>query len=170
MEKAQNTAQIGLDEDGSFTVKEFTALNVVAAIIFYIMFFYGLFNTTLVSNEQNDLYDKMLWFALAPAIYFTLKAKSKRVYIRISNEGVYINDYFLSDWPHFVSAEYTQNQEAGDLRDKFVLIINYYRDNEGYYVKEVPLTNTQNKAEEEVIAAINHFYSLHKEHMAITER
>ena len=169
MQTDQNPIKIELDEDGSFTVKEFTALNVVAPAIFYIMFLYGLFNTTLVSDEQSDLYDKMLWFALAPAIFFTLKAKSKRVYIRINSEGIYINDYFLSDWAHFVSAEYTQGQEVGDLKDKFILIINYYREYEGYYVKEVPLTNTQNKAEEEVIAAINHFYTLYKEKTALRQ-
>ncbi|MGZ3849181.1 MAG: hypothetical protein ACXVMS_13770 [Flavisolibacter sp.] len=154
--------EVALEEDGSFVVRENKTLNTIVAAFFYLLFFYAVFNTCLSSSAQGIVYDKMLLVVLVPAILFTFKAFSKRVYILINKEGIYINNFLLTDWKNFVSAEYKQKEIVGSIQDKFVLFIEYYRDGMGYYVKEVPLTNSQNKSEEEVIAAIEYFYELSK--------
>lgn len=154
--------EISLEEDGSFVVKESTTLSAIVAAFFYFLFLYGLVNTDLISDMQSPVYQKMLLFALVPAILFSRKASSKRIYIRVNQEGIYINQFFLTSWANFIAAEYTQEEKIGSIEDNFVLIINYYREGLGHYIKKVPLTNTQDKSEEEVIAAIRHFYDLSK--------
>jgi hypothetical protein len=156
-----NNLDISIDEDGSFTVKEFSALSGIIAALFYALFIYAVINTAQMKT-QSSAFDKMLLMVLIPAIGFTYKARNKTVYIRINKEGIYIGNFFLTSWKHFISAEYTQKKVVASFQDNFILIVHYYREGDGQYVKEVPLTNTQNKAEEEVIAAIQYFYDLYK--------
>lgn len=154
--------QLSFEKDGSFAVKEFKGLNIVGAFVFYAMFLYGLCNTKLSIQEQEPIYDKMLLLALVPALVFTKKVFSKHIYIRINTNGIYINNFFLTDWKNFRSAEYTQAKVVGSFQDNFVLVVNYFKPEDGYYMKEIALTNTQDKAEEEIIAAIDHFYNCYQ--------
>lgn len=156
-----NDLDISLDEDGSFTVREFAALSWIIAALFYALFIYAVINTAQMKT-QSSAFDHMLLMVLLPAIGFTYKARSKNVYIRINEAGIYIGNFFLTNWQNFISAEYTQKKVVASFQDNFILIIQYYRPGDGQYEKEVPLTNTQNKAEEEVIAATQYFYDLYK--------
>ena len=151
-----------MDKDKDFTVREFVLLDVLVALFFWAMFFYGLFNTKLPSETQRGNFGKMLFIPLGPAIFYTYKALNKRAYITINKKGIYIGKFFLTDWKNFVSARTIEKQLVRSFKDHFYLLIDHYVDMD-YYSKEVPLTNTQNKAEEEIIAAIDFFYELWKQ-------
>jgi hypothetical protein len=153
--------QLKLEKDGSFAVKEFKALNAVAAAIFYIMFFVTVFNTLVRTDYEEVMFDKMLYVTIIPAVLFTRKALSKHVYLRVSRDGIFINEHLLTDWKGFRFAEYTQKESVRSISDNFILIVKYVKP-DGLYMKEIPLTNTQDKAEEEVIAAVRYFYQQYR--------
>jgi hypothetical protein len=97
--------------------------------------------------------------ALAPAIIGFSKAKSKRVYIRINSKGIYQDEKLITTWSHFLNAFIEEKQVALSIKDNFMLVVEYVKDKSGSgYRKKIPLTNTQNKSEEQIIAAIKFFY------------
>ena len=102
----------------------------------------------------------MIIVAIVPAIIYTYKAFSQTSYLTVNNDGIFERNVLVTNWNNFVSAEINEEEIVGSYRDNFVLIINYYKENTGYYVRKIRLTNTQDKSEEEIIAAINHFRSV----------
>ena len=142
-----------------FEVKEFVPLNLIAAGIFYCLFLYGLYNTNLPDASYNPVFDHMLLITIIPALGYTYKAFHKTCYLKINADGIFVGKLHLTTWNHFIAAEYREKPVTGSIQDNFILIITYYRENLGTYVKEVPLTNTQDKSEEEIINAVNYFYT-----------
>ncbi|MFL5811049.1 MAG: hypothetical protein ACJ749_16125 [Flavisolibacter sp.] len=143
-----------------FEVREFVPIDVIAALIFYIMFFYGLFNTPITAKWQEYVFEKMLWIAILPAIFYTYKAFSKASYLKINADGIYVRNELLTNWKNFVSVQVVEKEVVGSYQDHFVLEINYYKENLGEYVRSIPMSNTQDKSEEEIIEAISGFQNL----------
>jgi hypothetical protein len=108
-ENQANITPPKLDPDGGFRVREFTALSIVAAAVFYIIFFLALANilgqqTTLPNHRYKGI--TILPLCLLPAITFTVKAIMRRVYILVNNTGIYLYGQFITGWPTFVDALY----------------------------------------------------------------
>ena len=81
-----------------------------------------------------------------------------KTYITINHTGIYYFGKLVSSWDNFKSACITQDDIPESIQDNFVLMVEHYKTGEdGYFIKKVPLTNTQNKSEEEVPAAVDFF-------------
>lgn len=85
------------------------------------------------------------------------------VIMRISKDGFYYHNRLVTSWSKFVSAKFvdeapTLTSSSLGLSDRFAVVIRYYKEDGKCYERKIPLTNTQNKSEEEVMAAIR-FYS-----------
>lgn len=152
-------AKTALHKDGQFTVGEEKALNYVMAFLFFALFMYGLVDAVLRKFVNIDYQSLVFALALLPAIMFFKKAKSKRIFIRINKKGIYRDEKLLTDWAHFIKAYLAQEQKVVSIKDNFVLMVEYRkRGISGSFRKSIPLTNTQNKSEEDVLAAVNFFY------------
>jgi hypothetical protein len=158
-----NNIKLQLEEDGSFVVKEFVALDICVALVFYIIFFVALHNISHERITSITPYLPLLVFLLGCAAAYTFKAFSKRKYIQVNSKGIWINSFFVTDWDNFVSARYKELKFAtrNSYVYKYVLFLYYYKSNGVGYVRKVPIISTQNRAEEEVIAAIKYFYQQH---------
>jgi hypothetical protein len=91
-------------------------------------------------------------------------SRKSQTIMTINKNGFFYYGSLLTNWSNFVSAEFldempTLSSTSSGLSDKFSLYIKYYRDDKpGCFGRKIPLTNTQDKSEEEIIAAIR-FYS-----------
>lgn len=146
-----------------FVIKESVGVNIFAAAVFYVLFFYTLFSTTVSQPGEVTLVDKMLFLTLIPALLYTAKAFKSQPYLTVNKNGIFIGRLHLTIWSNFISAEVVERQVPGRITDNFILIIEYYRDGLGHYVKELPMTNTQNKSEEEILEAIQQHYNQFRE-------
>jgi hypothetical protein len=99
--------------------------------------------------------------ALAPAIYCFLRGQSKRVYIRVNKTGIYYNEQLVTGWPGLLKVYVSQKEKKGiyNIMDNFILVVEYKKDSskEGFR-RKIPLTNTQNKSEEDVLEAVQFFW------------
>lgn len=102
----------------------------------------------------------MLLVVLVPALSFTIKGLQNKVAITINKEGIYYYKKFITNWQNLAEAYITQDEITGSIHDNFVLMVKYLVPGDGYYVLKMKLTNTQDKSEEEVMAAIQFFKTL----------
>lgn len=101
-------------------------------------------------------------FVIAIAAFSTT---SKNVIVfTINKTGIYYYGELLTDWNHFISEEFIDEvplpsgNDPG-INDRFYLFLKYYKDGyPGYYSRKIRLTDTQDKSEEEIIAAIKFYY------------
>ncbi len=152
-------ANIPLTKDSEFIVGENKVLDYVVTILFFGLFIFGLINA--IANNYTSIYyiGMMILFLLGPGIFFLIKANNKRIYIRINKRGIYQDEKLLTDWPHFLKAYLSQKQKIFTIQDNFILVVEYTKDVEGKgFRRKIPLTNTQNKSEEEVLEAVKFFW------------
>ncbi len=154
-------ATIKLTGNNEFLVGENKGLDYVLAILCFALFSYGLIDT--IRNQFTTLSASSFVFliALGAAILFFRKGNSKRIYIRINKNGIYQDEKLVTDWSHFLNAFINQKEKKRliELQDNFQLVIEFRKDgtNQGIR-KKIPLTNTQNKSEEEVLEAVKFFW------------
>jgi hypothetical protein len=148
-----------LTADSNFDVKESVLLDLFIAAVFYCMVI-----TACVYNSNSGAFDKAFLFGLIPAIIYTVKAFVNNAALTINKNGVYLHKTFVTDWQHYKNAYVTQLPlKAGGYSDRFVLTIEYYKDSQdGFFERNLALTDTQNKSDEEIIAAIRFFHTLPK--------
>ena len=144
-----------LDGDKDFIVKESQFINIIAGSVLFIVF--------LISFSINDTgwysFFKALGLFVIPAAFFFVKSRANKIIIKINNEGFFYYGDFITDWDHYIDSTLSQKDEVGSIKDDFILTIQYYDDNKtSAYSKEIPLTNTQDKSEEEILAAIQFYY------------
>ncbi|RYZ88144.1 MAG: hypothetical protein EOP04_10010 [Proteobacteria bacterium] len=156
------TIKAKINKEEPFEVGESRGLLYALALLFFIMFVTSFVE---VVDERLSLQMRfdMLKLTIFPSIGFFLKGYLNRISLRIDSEGIYYYGRLMTDWDHFISARVEQILDAGDIGDNFVLYLKYTKSEGGVYRKSIPLSNTQNKAEEEVIAAIKCFSSCSKE-------
>lgn len=103
-----------------------------------------------------------LLFFLVPGIVFLRKTFSKQVYIRINRSGIYYYERLLTDWKHFLKAYIGEMQKAYYISDNFQLVIEYTKDDPAKgFRKRIPLHNTQNQSEEDILTAVKYFWHLY---------
>jgi len=150
-----------LTKDSQFTVGEEKVLNYVMALLFFALFLYGLMDAINRNFKKIDYQSYVFALAIAPVIYFMHRAYSKRVYIRVNKNGIYQDEKLVTGWPGLLKAYIAQKEKTGffNIRDNFMLVVEYRKDGdkEGFR-RKLPLTNTQNKSEEEVLEAVQFFW------------
>ena len=161
-------AKKALTRDSEFTVGEEKILNYILALFFLGLFVYGLADAAKRNFKNIDYQSYVFALAIAPAIFCFRKAHSKRVYIRVNKSGIYQGGKLVTNWSNFLRAYLAQKEKTGffNIKDNFLLVVEYKRDHKGFRHR-IPLTNTQNKSEEDVLAAVNFFYRVYKTDTAL---
>ncbi len=146
----------------SFNVKESKGVNIIASIVFWIMFFSAVnYNEFEETTPRTSV--RLFYITIVPAIVFLLKSVNKKSIIEINKTGFYFHGALVTNWDNYISVRYAQEEKVMSLTDNFVLFIDYYNQEKGMrYVSKIKMSNTQNKSEEEIIAAIEHFHTLSK--------
>lgn len=152
-----------LTKDSEFLVREEKVLNYILAGLFLALFLYGVIDA-LRHFKNIDYQSYIFALALAPAIYCFRRAHSKRVYIRVNKTGIYQDGRLVTGWSNLLKVFVTQKEiKRISIVDNFILVVEYRKDGfpQGFRSK-LPLTNTQNKSEEEVLEAVEFFWKEYK--------
>lgn len=153
-----------LHPDSEFVVKEEIVLVFILTGLSILIFIYGILDLTVITGLKDNASAFTFLAAIVPAIYFFRKGFRNPVSLRINRKGIYEGNRLITGWESLVKATITQKTEGKwkSVQDNFQLVIDFYV---GGGVKPfrhvIPLTNTQNKSEEEVMAAIRYFVGLH---------
>jgi hypothetical protein len=87
-----------------------------------------------------------------------------QVVMKVNSNGFYYYGQLITTWKNFISVNFldeTFENTRGAIReaDRFFLMIKYYKDGRpGYFGRKIRFTDTQDKSEEEIIAAIKFYY------------
>jgi hypothetical protein len=148
--------QAKFNAENDFLVKESAETNLIISIIFFIIFFIAVYS----GDFGWEVYSAAIGIFLLRSAYYLNNARKKEAFIRINKTGFYYKGSLITAWNNFVEASIKQDEIPGSINDNFVLIIQYYS---GYpldlYVYKIPLTNTQDKADEEILEAIQFYYN-----------
>lgn len=148
----QKISENNFNAEGSFVVKESKTMRLVFGILF------SLFAAFLV---QVSLLIAIIAAILAVASF--IRAGQEHIIMKINKDGFYYYGTLLTNWGNFVSARFVdeapmQSTSSLGLSDKFFVVIRYYKDDRKCYERKIALTNTQDKSEEEIMAAIRFYY------------
>jgi hypothetical protein len=141
--------------DADFVVKESKKMRIIIGSFFVLLSLFML---------KDFLWMGIIVCAIGIGT-FVVSMRNETIMV-INKEGFFYYDRMLTAWSNFVSAEFLDElpvQASGSvgLSDQFFLYIKYYKtDKPGCFALKIPLTNTQDKSEEEILAAIR-FYSRH---------
>ena len=158
----QIMGKIPLNKDSDFVVGEEKVLNYILATLCFALFVYGLIDAARRHFINIDYQSFFFALALIPAFLFFKKARSNRVYIRINKNGIYQDEKLVTGWANFLKAHITQKEKTGiiNIQDNFLLVIEYKKTGfQQGFRHRIPLTNTQNKSEEEVLEAVIFFWN-----------
>lgn len=148
-----------LTKDSEFIVGEEKVLNYILAFLFFALFLYGLIDLLRHISKGIDYQNLIFFIALLPAIIFFRKGRSNRVYIRINKTGIYEGRHLITGWANLFNAYITQKETVVSIQDNFLLVIEYRKEGvKNGLRRRIPLTNTQNKSEEEVLKAVKFFW------------
>jgi hypothetical protein len=154
--------KIPLSRDSEFVVGEEKVLVYILSFLFFGLFLYGLTDAILHQFAKLTYLNFVFAAALIPALLFFKKAKSKRIYIRINKTGIYQDERLVTRWANFLNAYITQKEKVLSISDNFILVVEYRKDSSDKgFRRTIPLTNTQNKSEEEVQEALQFFWTLY---------
>jgi hypothetical protein len=145
-----------------FTVKESKSTNLIIAIFFLVLFCLILFNFLTHEKTHNDYANNKLYYLLigffVAGVTFIIKSFKHATIITINQNGIYALGELKTNWRNFITAESTEEQVTGSYQDHFILLIQYYKDNEdGIFGTKIPMLDTYDKSGEEVIEAIKGF-------------
>src|SRR2546421_2257561 len=148
-----------LNNNTEFVVGEDKILGYVLSSLFFLLFCYGIIDA-IVKRFTNFTYVNYLFFlSLAPSFIYFIKAKNKRVYIRVNKKGIYQDEQFVTNWSNLLNAYFSQKEKAITIQNNFILVLEYRKDGENKgFRRSIPLPNTQKKSEEEVLAAVKFFW------------
>lgn len=161
-----------LSKESQFIVGEEKVLDLIMAVLFFGIFLYGLIDAILLHLPRINYVSFISVAALVPAIFYYRKGKNKRIYIRINKKGIYQDEQLVTDWSNFLNAYISQKKpvmgpgisgSTNPIQDNFILVLEYLKEGQTQgFRRKIPLTNTQNKSEEEIMAAVNFFLKENK--------
>ena len=158
-------SKIPLSKDSEFVVGEEKVLLYIMAFLFFALFMYGLIDAVNRHFTNIDYQSIIFAFALLPAFYCIRRARSNKVYIRINKTGIYHTEKLVTAWAGLLKAYLAQKEKTRliNIQDNFLLVVEYRKDGmKQHFRRQIPLTNTQNKSEEEVLEAVNFFWKMYK--------
>ena len=147
-----------LHPHSDFVVKENRGLYLVLGLICLAIFVFSLTDRVDYDYNGKNFKFKFLYLVAVPAFFFFAKAlKAGTVIIRINKDGIFYFGEHITTWQFFIDAKVTQADKLWTIQDNFILLVNYTDENGKKYRSKIPLTNNQDKSEEEIIAAIRYF-------------
>ena len=158
-------AKAPLTNDSEFVVGEEKAINYVMAVFFIALFLYGVIDAARHQFKNIDYQSYIFALAIAPAVYCFRRANSKRVYLRINKTGIYKDEQLVTGWSNLIKFYLTQEKKKSfyNILDNFILVVEFSdTDPQKGIRKKIPLTNTQNKSEEDVLATVDFFWQQYK--------
>ncbi len=157
----QIMGKIPLSKESEFLVGEERVLNYVLASLCLALFLYGLVDAIRRRFIHIDYQSFVFALALAPAFLFFRKARSSRIYIRVNKTGIYHDEQLVTRWSNLIKAYIAQKEKKNffNIQDNFILVVEYRKEGLPQGARRnIPLTNTQNKSEEEVLEAVKFFW------------
>ena len=153
-------AKTSLTKESEFVVGEDKVLVYILALLFFGLFLYGLIDAIKKGFSKLTL-NALFVLALVPASLFFAKARNKRIYVRVNKTGIYQDEKLVTVWSNFLNAYISQKEPRFiRLQDNFILVVEYLKEgHEKGFRRKIPLTNTQNKSEEDVLAAVRFFWN-----------
>ncbi len=159
-----------LNKAGEFVVKEEKMINYILAGLFFAIFLYGVIDAAKRHFINIDYQSYFFTLALVPVIFCIRRANSKRVYIRVNKTGIYHDEQLVTGWPGLLNAYITQKEKKSffNIQDNFILVVEYRKDGPpGNSRRQIPLTNTQNRSEEEVLEAVQLFWGEYRKNASL---
>lgn len=152
-----------LNPDSEFIVKEEVVLVYILTGLFVLIFIYGILDLTVIHGVKDNSSAFTFLFAIIPAIYFFKKGYQNPVALCVNRKGIYAGNQLVTEWENLINAYVTQKDKTWrSIQDNFLLVVEFYGEKEGEgRRRKIPLTNTQNKSEEEVMDAVRYFSELH---------
>jgi hypothetical protein len=154
----QDVSEDQFNAESDFVVKESMNMNVFTGLLFLVF--------SLITFPTSVIMGGVALFIAIGA--FVRSAKDTTI-IRINKKGFYYYGRLITDWEHFISDQFIdelplpQGNDPG-LNDRFFLFIKYYKEGElGYFGRKIRLTDSQDKSEEEIIAAVKFYYKKSRE-------
>lgn len=149
-------AEPKLNKEEDFHVKESRSINFLAGGIMLAVFF--------VSMAFGDYGWSNYMFALClfliPGAIAIAKGRRNATIMTINKSGFYYAGKRITDWKLFCDAAVYDRRAPGRYKDNFVMDLRYYSpDYALIYTLSIPLANNQDKAEEEIIEAINFYHN-----------
>jgi len=147
-------AESTLDIEQDFLVKDSKTTNYIIGVALLAVF--------VVSMSYGDYgwsnYLMAICLFLIPGAVAIAKGQRNTIIIRINKTGFFYAGKLITGWKLFYDATVQDKAATGSYKDNFVLVFRYYSaDHALIYTLNIPLTNTQDKSEEEIIEAINFF-------------
>jgi hypothetical protein len=99
------------------------------------------------------------------AIATLLASRRNKTVMTINKEGFFYEGNLITSWRHFVSAKFLDqtpqlSKSSLGVSDQFYLAVRYRKEGDkACYEQKIPLTNLQDKSEEEIMAAVRFFYN-----------
>ena len=85
----------------------------------------------------------------------------------VNKSGFYYYGSLITNWANFIDVEFVDDvplpdQNSSGISDRFSMLMRFYKDDQPglYFTQQFRFTNTQDKSEEEIIAAVK-FYHRH---------
>lgn len=141
------------DYEADFVVKESKTMRLVIGLV--------LLAIAIAMIQSSWLIAAIIGTA---SIASLIASRRNLVIMTINKKGFYYYGNMLTNWKNFVSAEFldeapTISSSSTGFSDRFSLYMKYYKDgHKECFGRKIPLTNTQDKAEEEILAAIRFYY------------
>jgi hypothetical protein len=147
-------AESTLDIEQDFLVKDSKTTNYIIGVALLAVF--------VVSMSYGDYgwsnYLTAICLFLIPGAVALAKGQRNTIIIRINKTGFFYAGKLITGWKLFYDATLQDKPATASNNDNFMLDFRYYSsDHSLIYTLNIPLTNTQDKSEEEIIEAINFF-------------
>lgn len=155
-----------LTSDGQFIVGEYKLMHFFMAFFFLVLFGIGVYDAIARNFTNIDYQSYVFALAIIPAVLILKKVRKGTIYIRINKKGIYELEQLVSTWADLLHVRLTQEERKGiyDVGDRFVLLLEYKRPDQARVLRhKIRLTNTQNKSEEEVLAAVRWFWASYRQ-------
>ncbi len=145
---------IKVDRDKPFLVKESKGVNIFLGLLCLTLFVSSFFNN---DESEKGFRLQLLHVAIIPAILFLRKGFANKTIISIDRKGIMYHGELITTWEDFIDARIEQAEVVLTIQDNFVLFVRYRQPGNRIFQSRIPLRNTHNKAEEEIIEAIRVF-------------
>ncbi|MBI3139267.1 MAG: hypothetical protein HYZ15_11850 [Sphingobacteriales bacterium] len=159
-----------LTPDGQFLVGEYKLMYYFMALFFLALFSYGVYDAWGRNFTDIDYQSYVFALGIIPAIFILIKVRKGTIYIRINAKGIYQHERLVTTWANLRHAALTQRNKKYmfEQGDNFVLLLDYQSPAAAKLVRRsIPLTNTQNKSEEEVLAAVKWFWAAYNRNIVV---
>ncbi len=147
----------------SFVVRECAWINFLLSFLFFAMFIGTLVTTNLNSNYKLEDYQYIYLLTLIPSILLLINGIKKNKLIEINKVGIFYRGILITVWQNFINAYIIEEEIPGSLKDNFRLMIEYYVPEKGMkYISKLAMSSSQDKSEDQIIAAIKDFHNENK--------